>query len=153
MAKRIIYTPEGRATAAVVYPILSAKLEYETEDEFVERIMAKDVPAGTNATIVDESDIPSDNTFRDAWRCADGKVVHDMTHAREIHRDRIREARAPLLAALDIDYQRADERNDGAEKARIVARKNKLRDAPAHPGIDTAATIDELKAVWPLEEK
>ncbi|BCV03696.1 MAG: hypothetical protein CM15mV71_400 [Caudoviricetes sp.] len=31
----------------------------------------------------------------------------DMTKAKEIHKDNIRIAREPLLAALDIEFQRA----------------------------------------------
>lgn len=33
----------------------------------VEEVARKDVPAGTDYKIVDEADIPTDRTFRDAW--------------------------------------------------------------------------------------
>jgi hypothetical protein len=70
----------------------------------------------------------------------------DMTKAKEIHKDNIRIAREPLLAALDIEFQRALEA--GASTTDIVAKKQALRDAPADSGISAATTADELKAQW-----
>ena len=70
----------------------------------------------------------------------------DMAKAKEIHKKNIRDARAPKLAALDVDFQRALETSSGT--ALIVANKQALRDAPAAAGISTATTTDELKAQW-----
>ena len=42
----------------------------ETDEEFLQWIAAKDVPAGKTFQIVDVSDIPSDRTFRNAWEFA-----------------------------------------------------------------------------------
>lgn len=97
---------------------------------------------------VDDSEIP-DRQFRDAWTVDGGAIVHDMEKARAIHRDRMRAARAPLLQALDVAYQRADERGDAEGKAEVVTRKQALRDVTADPAIAAAATPDALKAVWP----
>ena len=69
-----------------------------------------------------------------------------MAKAKEIHKKNIRDARAPKLAALDVDFQRALETSSGT--ALIVANKQALRDAPAAAGIATATTTDELKAQW-----
>ena len=70
----------------------------------------------------------------------------DMSKAKDIHRDNIREARKDKLAALDIEYQRATE--TGADTSAIVAKKNVLRDYPAHAGIATAQKTQDLKADW-----
>jgi hypothetical protein len=43
----------------------------QTDDEFIQWIANKDVPAGKAFQIVDVSDIPSDRTFRDAWEYAE----------------------------------------------------------------------------------
>lgn len=72
----------------------------------------------------------------------------NMDKARDIHRDRIRKARQPLLETADIAYMRALESGDDLAKAQAVAVKQLLRDAPAAPAIDAAASPDELKAVW-----
>ena len=73
----------------------------------------------------------------------------NMTKARDIHRDKVRQARNPLLASKDIEFQRALE--TGADTAAIVAAKQALRDAPASAAIEAATTPDELKASWDAE--
>ena len=70
----------------------------------------------------------------------------DMSKAKDIHKDNIREARKDKLAALDIEYQRATE--TGADTSAIVSKKNALRDYPAHAGITTAQNTQDLKADW-----
>ncbi len=90
-----------------------------------------------------------DTTFRDAWILDGDRIVHDMDKARAIHRDRMRAARAPLLAALDVAYQRADEQSDAAAKPSVAARKQALRDVTTDPAIAEAASPEALKAVWP----
>ena len=70
----------------------------------------------------------------------------DMAKAREIHKTNIRIARAPKLAELDIEFQKAQETS--ADTSAIVAKKQALRDAPADSGIASASTADELKAQW-----
>ena len=70
----------------------------------------------------------------------------DMARAREIHKTKIRDARTPLLAELDVQFQRALE--TGASTTDIVAKKQALRDAPADDLIISASTEAELKAQW-----
>ena len=70
----------------------------------------------------------------------------NMAKAREIHKTNIRQARAPKLAELDIEFQRALETS--ADTSTIVAKKQALRDAPAASGIATAASTSDLKAQW-----
>ena len=70
----------------------------------------------------------------------------DMAKAREIHKTNIREARAPKLAELDIEFQKALE--TGECTTDIVAKKQALRDAPADSGIAAASDADALKAQW-----
>ena len=70
----------------------------------------------------------------------------DMAKAREIHKTKIREARTPLLAALDVEFQKAQETS--ASTTDIVAKKQALRDAPADSGIAAASDEAALKAQW-----
>ena len=70
----------------------------------------------------------------------------NMAKAREIHKNNIREARAPKLAELDIEFQKALETS--ADTSAIVAKKQALRDAPADSGIVAASDTDALKAQW-----
>ena len=73
----------------------------------------------------------------------------NMNKAREIHREKVRQARNPKLAAKDVEFQRALEA--GADTAAIVTAKQALRDAPASAAIEAATTPDELKASWDAE--
>jgi hypothetical protein len=73
----------------------------------------------------------------------------NMTKSRDIHREKVRQARNPLLASKDVEFQRALE--TGADTAAIVAAKQALRDAPASAAIEAATTPDELKASWDAE--
>ena len=70
----------------------------------------------------------------------------NTTAAIAIHKDKIRAARAPKLAELDIEFQKALE--TGASTTDIVAKKQALRDAPADSGIAAASDADALKAQW-----
>ena len=92
--------------------------------------------------------VPSDRHFRGAWSL-DGTVIsEDMTKAKEIFKDKIREVRAPLLEAEDVVYMKALEADDASAKTASVAKKKALRDAPAAQAITDADTIAKLKAAW-----
>ncbi len=70
----------------------------------------------------------------------------DMAKAKEIHKDKIRAARAEKFKELDIEFQKALE--TGASTTEIVAKKQALRDAPADSGITDAKDAYALKAQW-----
>ncbi len=92
--------------------------------------------------------VPSDRHFREAWTL-NGKVIsEDMTKAKEIFKDKIREVRAPLLDAEDVVYMKALEADDADAKTASVTKKKALRDAPAAQAITDADTIAKLKAAW-----
>ena len=92
--------------------------------------------------------VPSDRHFRGAWSL-DGTVIsEDMTKAKEIFKDKIREVRQPLLEAEDVVYMKALEADDASAKTASVAKKKALRDAPAAQAITDADTIAKLKAAW-----
>ena len=73
-------------------------------------------------------------------------IKTDIAKARELHKNRIREARVDKLAALDVEFQRALETS--ADTTSIVSKKKALRDAPANSAIDTAETETDLIAAW-----
>ena len=91
---------------------------------------------------------PSDRHFRGAWKLSGSTISEDMTKAKAIFKDKIREVRQPLLDAEDVVYMKALEADDASAKTASVAKKKKLRDAPAATAIDNADTIAKLKAAW-----
>lgn len=62
MNQRIIY-PTDDGGVAIIVPAPECGLS-------IEEIAAKDVPAGKPFKIVEDSDIPTDRTFRNAWEYA-----------------------------------------------------------------------------------
>ena len=92
--------------------------------------------------------MPSDRHFRNAWKLNGSVMAEDMTAAKVIFKDKIRELRKPLLEAEDVVYMKALEADDASAKTASVAKKKALRDAPAAKAIDDADTIAKLKAAW-----
>jgi hypothetical protein len=92
--------------------------------------------------------VPSDRHFRGAWSLSGSVISEDMTAAKTIFKDKIREVRAPLLEAEDVVYMKALEAGDSDAQAASVTKKNALRNAPAASAITNAADIAALKAAW-----
>ena len=91
---------------------------------------------------------PSDRNFRGAWTLNGSVISEDLTKAKEIFKDKIREVRTPLLDAEDVVYMKALETADTSAQTASVTKKTNLRDAPAASAITNATTIAELKAAW-----
>jgi hypothetical protein len=78
----------------------------------------------------------------------------DINKAKDIHKDKIREVRNPLLQAKDVEYMRAQESGNTEKVAEIVAEKQALRDATTivNSAEITATSVlgvtEELKQVW-----
>jgi hypothetical protein len=107
----------------------------------IEAVLEKDCPKG--AIIVEQSSLPTDNDFYDAWELADGVVTVSLPKAKELTKKRLRAEREPLLAAQDVAFQRALE--SGADTTAIVAEKQRLRDVTALA--DVATTLEGLRAI------
>ncbi len=145
--RKIVYTTLS-GTLAVVLPVINDIGEEDgfTEAQAEQRAWDKLPQDAINPRWANELEVPTDRTFRAAWEDNAGIKVN-MPKAREIHKDKLRELRKPLLEALDLQYMRADEIVDSAEKANIAAKKQALRDITATPAIEAAKTPDELKIV------
>ena len=147
----IIYNDPETGILVEMFPCLH-EINPATKKPFtVQEVADKDVPDGVPYSIVEDSAIPTDQSFRDSWEgvavgTSSVYVQHNMVKAIEIHKKNIRNTREPLLSALDVDFQRALETS--ADTSTIVAKKQALRDAPAASGISTSTSITQLKAQW-----
>ena len=103
---------------------------------------------GNHSDAADLTSKPSDRHFRGAWSLSGKVISEDMTAAKVIFKDKIREVRAPLLDEEDVVYMKALEADDASAKIASVAKKKALRDAPAASAIEGADTIAKLKAAW-----
>lgn len=108
----------------------------------IEQVLIKDCPK--DAFIVDKSDLPNFDEFFDAWELDNKTVSVNLNKAKEIWKNKIRIARKSALEKLDIEFIRATEQ--GLDTTNIVNNKQLLRDLPNE--VDTANSINEIKAVW-----
>lgn len=149
---KIIYNDPSDGTITEVTPLFTDINPATGKIWTIEEIAEKDVPVGVSTySIVEDSVIPTDFSFREAWvgvgiGTTGATIIEDITKAREVHKTNIRNARKPKFAELDIQFQQALETS--ADTSAIVAKKQALRDAPAASGIATAANTAELKAQW-----
>ena len=147
----IIYNDPETGILVEMWPCLH-EINPATNKPFtVQEVADKDVPDGVSYSIVEDSSVPTDLSFRDAWKgvgigTTGATITEDITKAKEIHKTNIRLARASKFIDLDIEYQRALETS--ADTSTIVAKKQALRDAPAASGIATAANVTDLKTQW-----
>jgi hypothetical protein len=82
MSKLIIFTNNNGGVSVCI----------PTGELPIEEVLTKDCPQG--AVIVDDSELPSDNTYFNAWELVDGKVV-----VNEVKKQAIIDAtQAPILA-------------------------------------------------------
>ena len=101
-----------------------------------------------NSIAAADATVPSDRLFRDAWTLSGSTITEDLTASKLIFKDKVREARTPLLAAEDVIYMKALEDADTDAQAASAAKKKKLRDAPAASAITNASSISALKSAW-----
>jgi len=138
MAKIIIFNQENENAAVMV-----GTPEF-LQDHTIEEVANKDVPAGAKFYIIEEEDLPQEHdNFFDAWEVVNGAIKVSFTKSQVITKDRLRQERTPLLEALDVQYQRAQE--DGRDTSVIIASKQQLRDVTKLA--DNATTLEELKAL------
>jgi hypothetical protein len=140
MAQRICYTrPDGGLSIIIPSGELS-----------IEELIQKDVPVdATNIQVLEDTEVPSDRTFRNAWAQGEqGKKigVHVPT-AKLIAHDKRRVKRAQELAPLDIEAT-IPAKATQAEAARQVIRD---KHANIQTAIDACTTPEELKAIVDTE--
>ena len=90
--------------------------------------------------------VPNNRDFRGAWSLSGNVISEDLTKAKEIFKEKVREVRKPLLEAKDVELMKALEA--GSDTSAIASAKQALRDAPAASAIDAASNMTELKAAW-----
>ena len=112
--------------------------------------MAKTMIMDKDGNSIDASTatVPSDRHFRNAWSLSGSTITEDVTAAKVIFKNKIREVRTPLLEAQDVAFMKALEAGDSSAQTTAKNAKTALRDAPAASAISNADTIAKLKAAW-----
>lgn len=137
-------------------------IAFETPDQLVSLLYpatgvslgeaAIDIPADAIATWTgDDTELPVGfKEFQQALAIGvkNGPSI-DMAKAREIFKNKIREARAPLFQEHDVKFMLALEKGEPTDIPAL--RKQLLRDLPSDKAIDKAKTLVELVATWPAD--
>ena len=135
MAKVIIYQ-NSEGIASIVYPL--------NPNKSIEDIAKRTVPDGTAYEIVEDSQLPSDKTFRDAWVKGSGVVTEDVTKAKVIAHKTRREKREaefkPHDDTISLNIPGTD--TSAAETARAAIR---TKYATMQTNIDNATNIAGIK--------
>ena len=134
---KIIY--QTATGVAIIHP---------TGELSIEECAKQSVPAGVPYRIVNDDEVPSDRTFRNAWSDDNGIKV-DMPKAKAITHEARRAARSAEFAPLDIKATIPSEAV-AAEAARAGIR---AKYAIMQTAIDAATTTDQLKAAMPQEDQ
>lgn len=113
-----------------------------------ERVIAS-LPEDVTAFVIDSSNLPQDTTFFNAWELDGEEVVINLTKAKEIWKDKLRQARKPVFEKLDIEYIKALENEDNSKAKQIISIKRQLRDITISKELANAKTIEAVKAFWP----
>ena len=75
-------------------------------------------------------------------------ITINLDKAKNIQKDRWRNARKPLLEKLDVEFLKAIETNNTAKQQEIISKKQQLRDV-TNTDLSNISTPDQLKNVWP----
>lgn len=112
----------------------------------IEYVKEKDCPADKNSRIVDESDLPSDTCFRDAWVDNGDAIVEDLAKCKEICHGWRRVRRENEFKPYDEIIMKQIPGNDAieAESARQDIRE---KYAIMQTEIDNATSPTELKTI------
>ncbi|WP_156350399.1 hypothetical protein [Achromobacter sp. 2789STDY5608633] len=74
-------------------------------------------------------------------------ITINMVKAADIRKAQLRHERIAALAALDVEFQRAQEAGNAELIAQIVSKKQRLRDITDDPRFASALTPGDLKAI------
>lgn len=145
---------DGSNRVHIVHTVEKNKIEdvlgQMTDEEYKKHVWDKSIPFNAISPIeIEESTIPKDRTFRDAWT-HDGKSFgHDLNKAKEIQLKRIRAQRDPLLYKYDALQLRANDLGDSESLIEIKKKKQKLRDSTNALKALNPSSIDEIKSSIP----
>lgn len=95
-----------------------------------------------------DEEIP-DYYFQDAFSHKDDVLMIDMPKAREVHKNKLRQLREPLMRTLDFVYNEALSKRDERAQLDAIAKKDQLRQVTDAPEIANAQTPEELKSFLP----
>lgn len=141
--RKIVYTrPDGGIS--VVTPVRNTHpvLETLTDAEIEQRAFAKLPPDAINPVFVDPTMIPTDRSFRNAWK---HDLTVDIPKAQEITRQRLRKEREKLFVENDMKLRDAMLSGIKKDIDDAVAERDRLRDVTRLA--DNVTDLEQLKVL------
>jgi len=153
--KKIAYT-RADGGVSIVCPLPKSEVEVVlgamTDSEHDEHVWATSVPVNAvDAVYIENAAIPADREFRAAFKLNGKSIAFDLVKAKELQLEKIRQARAPKLLALDTDFMLALENGDEAKKLEVVSAKQALRDITEPLKALVPTSIEDVKMAFPQE--
>lgn len=125
-----MYIIHKRVDGGVSITAFSQPLSLEQIEQHAQDITTSEKDFISYRIVSDDSLIPKDRYFRNAWTDDNptDTVDIDMNKAINIKKDKLREIRKPLLEKLDVEYIKALEQADSDKITTIINKKQELRD-------------------------
>ena len=135
MAKMIMY--DNGDGVSIVCPAPGVDLESAA---------AATVPKGASYKVIEDSQLPADRKFRDAWTMNG----IDVAKAKKVWLEtKIRPARDEKLAELDIAWMKAIENGEAKLADSIAAKKQQLRDITQRKEFTKIKKVEDIENFWP----
>lgn len=156
MADRVVFTrPDGGVSIVIPARRRTSEEDPTLIDVPTEELLMNSVPAdATDVTVVDETTLLTDRTFRDAWTQIAGNIIVDMSKARAIHAIRLALAKTNETAKLGLleAELRLQGRTTEADQAVIdKISVDGINLATLATQIAAAPNPVALSAIWPLK--
>jgi hypothetical protein len=129
--KKILFKNKENGVSIVI-PATKSKIEEVlgplTNEEYEAHVVKRSIPDGTPYRFLEDTDIPLDREFRDAWcdMTELSRIDIDCEKARDISLSSLRSKRNAMLDDLDKIFMKKLEQ--GADLAEIKTQKQNLRD-------------------------
>ena len=135
--KYIFYPQNETNKLAIVVP---------TNLTTIASVIKNDLPKDVSYKIVEDTTF-IDNTFFNAYEFDQelGAKIN-ISKAKEIWKDKFRQARKPILEKLDVEYMRALEAGDTQKQQEIATKKQALRDVT---NTSLPDNLEDIKNTWP----
>lgn len=152
MEVRLIYE-DTSGYCHIITPCTNFQYSKEFEDTAIGRLYSRAIPDICEFIVCKPQFIPTDLTFRDAWKKGDclEPIKIDFQKALQIHRSRIQEACKNKIENLNEDLELALERDDLPSQVAIRKTRKILRSYHDEINLSHCKNPDDIKYSIPIE--
>lgn len=159
--KKIVWHNEETEIAAITSAAPKANIERDlgkklTDEEYENFVIERSIPQGKKFKKVDDSELPSEPVFRNAWLFDEKaeKVCICCEKARDVALRELRIRRNKALDESDKNYMRVQETGSVEEIHNLKIKRQKLRDATNElKGLNVAGKIDDEALLAKITEE